>query len=72
MEFCAEKGLCVGNTYFKQEFAIVHRGGKGSRWRGGKEHDRSGTGEESYAALYAGYEGSERNGMRPLRSCCTV
>ena len=33
---------------------------------GGKEHDRSGAGEEGYAALCVGYEDSERNGMRPL------
>ena len=34
------KGDCVGNTYFK------HRGLHGYRWIGGKEHDRSGAGEE--------------------------
>ena len=29
VEFCAERGLCAGNTYFK------HKGGKGSKmeWR---------------------------------------
>ena len=72
VEFCAERGLCVGNTYFENKslykYAWVARGQDG-----GKEHDRSGTGEEGYAAFCAGCEGSERNGMRHLRSsCCTV
>ena len=31
----------------------VHKGGKGSRWSGGKEHDKSGAGEEGYAAVCA-------------------
>ena len=39
MEFCAEGELCVGNTYFE------HKSGKGRRGRG-KEHVRSGAGEE--------------------------
>ena len=30
----------------------------------------SGAGEKGYAVLYAGCEGSERNGMRPHRSQC--
>ena len=37
---------------------------------GGKEYDRSGVGEEGYAALFAGCEGNERNGTRPIRSPC--
>ena len=48
----------------------MHKGGKGSRRSGGKEHDRSGAGEEGYAAIYEGCEGSERNGMGPIRSPC--
>ena len=38
------------------------------RRSGGKKHDRSGDGEESYTALCVGCEGSERNGTMPLRS----
>ena len=34
---------------------------------GSKEYDSSGTGEEEYAELCAGCEGSERNGTRTLR-----
>ena len=37
---------------------------------GGKEHDRSAAGEDGYAGLSAGCEGSERNGTRPIRSPC--
>ena len=48
----------------------VYNGGKRSRLSGGKEHDRSGAGKEGYAEICAGCEGSERNGMRPLRSPC--
>ena len=36
------------------------------------EYDRSGAVEEGYTALCAGREGSERSGMRHLKSCCTV
>ena len=47
--------------------------GKVSRWSGDKEHDRSSDGEEGYAAMCAGCDGSERDGMRHLRPpCCTV
>ena len=59
------KGGCAWVTH-----TLSTRGGKGPRWSEGKEHDRSGAGEEGYTA---GCEGSERNGTRPLRSsCCTV
>ena len=38
-----------------------------------KEYDRSSAGEEGYAAICAGCEGGERDGMRPFRPpCCTV
>ena len=60
VEFCEERGLCEGYTYFK------HKTGKGARRSGGKEHNRSSAGEEGYAAICAGCEGGERNGMRPL------
>ena len=30
VKFCAERGLCVGNTYFE------HKGVNGPRWCGGK------------------------------------
>ena len=33
------------------------------RWSGGNEHDRSGTGEERYAALCAECESSKRSGL---------
>ena len=42
---------------------IVYKGGKGPRWSGGKEHDRSGAGNEGYPALCVGCEGSVRNVM---------
>ena len=52
---------------------VTHTLGKGPRSSGGKEHNKSGASEHGYAALCAGCEGSERNGMRPLRSpCCTL
>ena len=31
VEFCAERGLRIGNTYFKHDFTYVHKGDKGSR-----------------------------------------
>ena len=31
-----------------------------------------GDGEKGYAALSAGWKGSERNGVRPLRLYCTA
>ena len=68
--FCPERGLCVGNTYFNHR---IHKGGKGTRQSGGKEHDKSLTGEEGYAAICAGCDGGEGNGTIPLRSLyCTV
>ena len=62
MEFCAETGLCVGNTYFKYKgLQLVHKGGKRPRWSGGKEHDRSGTGKEDM--LHFVYDVSAVRGM---------
>ena len=47
VEFCAERGLCVDNTYFKHSSLHKYtRGGNRSRWSGSKERDRSGAGEE--------------------------
>ena len=38
-----------------------------------KKHDRSGAGEEGYAAIYIGCDGGERDGMWPFRLlCCAV
>ena len=72
MEFCAERGLCVGNTYLSTEVWINTQGWQGSRRSGGKEHGRSVAGEKGYAALCTGCVGGERNGMRPFRPpCCT-
>ena len=74
MKFCAERELRVDNTYFERSSLHKYtRGGKNSRRSGGKEHDRSGASEEGYVALCAGWEGSGRNGTRPLGSpCCTM
>ena len=37
------------------------------------EYDRSSAGEEEYAVICERFEGSEKNGMRPIRlPCCTV
>ena len=70
LEFCAERGLCMGNTYFKHRSWISTQGWQGAKTDGDKEHDRSGAGEEGYASLYAGCEGIERNGSRSFRSPC--
>ena len=71
VEFCDERGLCVGNIYF--EHKNLHKGGKGPRWSGGKEHERSSAGEERYAAFCTEYESSEGNGVGHFGSlCCTV
>ena len=43
MEFSSERELCVGNAH---KFSQVNKVGKGSRWIGGREFDRSGAGEE--------------------------
>ena len=50
----------------EERWSFVHKSGKGSRGSGDKEHDRSSAGEERYG-ICAGCEGSERDGMRPLR-----
>ena len=45
----------MANTYFKHRSLHNYtRGGKGVTRSGGKEHDRSGAGEEGYAAICAG------------------
>ena len=46
VEFCAERGLCVGNAYFKHRSLHKYKSGKRSRRNGSKEHDRSSPGEE--------------------------
>ena len=63
--FCAERGLGVGDTYFKYISFLKY-----TREPKGQEHNRSGADEEGYAVLCAECEGSERNGMRPFRSPC--
>ena len=71
VEFCAERGLCVGNAYFNhkslQNYTRVAREQDSVL---GREHDRSGARDEGYAALSAGCVSSERNGTRSLRSPC--
>ena len=63
----------MGKIYFKHRSLHKYTSGKGARKSGGKEHYRSSTGEEGYAAICAGGEGGERDGMRPLRPpCCTA
>ena len=42
----SERGLCVGNTYFKHR--SLHKYTRGARRNGGKEHDRSSAGEVGY------------------------
>ena len=61
VEFMPEKGLCVGNKYFE------HKGCKGSRWNGGKEHYRFDAGQEECATLFTGCKGSEKHRTSPLR-----
>ena len=71
--FCAKGGLCVGNTCF--EHKNLHKYTRLASDQNGVEvkHDKSGAGEEGYAAFCTGCEGSERNGTRHLRSpYCTV
>ena len=53
------KGDCVWVTCTLSTSVCIST--QGSRRNGGKEHDRSGAGEEGYAALCAGCEGNERN-----------
>ena len=40
------KGDCVGNTYFKHRNLYKYTRVARAIWSGGKEHDRSGAGEE--------------------------
>ena len=73
MEFCAERELCVGNTYFKHR--SLHKYTKVAR-------GEDGIGVKSMVDLVVvkkdilryvqdvGCDGSEKNGMRPLRSLC--
>ena len=71
VEFCAERGLHMGNIYFKHKFYINAVGWLEVKmeWRYG----RIGAGKESYATICARSEDSVRNGKTPLRpSCCTV
>ena len=65
VEFCAERELCVSNTYF--EHKSLHKYTKRPRWSVGKDHDRPGACEEGYSAFCAGCEASERNETRHLR-----
>ena len=71
VDFCAERVLCVGNTYFKHKSLHKYtRVAKGQDIAEVNEHDKSSGGEEGYAELCEGCEGNERNGMRHLRSPC--
>ena len=57
----------MSNTYFEHRSLHKYiRVGRGQYGEGGKEHDKSGAGEEGFPALCAGCEGSERDGTRPL------
>ena len=63
----------MGNTYF--EHKNLHKYTRMARGQDGEEveHNRTGAGEEGYAAFCAGCEGRERNLTMHLRSpCCTV
>ena len=73
MEFCTERGLCVGTIYFK--YKCLHKYTRVARHLGGVEVKslidlvlvKKGM------LLSAGWKGRESNGTRPLRSlCCTV
>ena len=68
VEFCAERGLCMGNTHFKDRG--LHKYTRMTRGRDDVEHDKSGAGEEGYAVICAGCEGSERDGTWPFRPPC--
>ena len=72
LEFCSERGLCVGNTYFKHRSLCKYT--RVARGHGGVEIKsmRSNVGEEGYAAICAGCEGNERDGKRTLRSLCST
>ena len=69
MEFCAEKGLCLGNKYFEhgslQKYTRMARGQDGVEV---KSMIDLGAADKGYASLCSGCEGSERNGTRPLKS----
>ena len=71
-EFCAERGLCVGNIYFKHR--SLRKYTRVARGQGRVE-------VKSMIDLVlmkkdmvcAGCEGGERNGTKPLKPpCCTV
>ena len=65
------KEVCVWVTHTSN--MSLHKYTRMARDQGGmevKKHDRFGVRKERYAMLYAGCEGSERNGTRPLRSPC--
>ena len=74
VEFCAERGLCVGNTYF--EYKSLHKYTGVPRGQDGVEvKDRIDLVlvKRGYGTLCAGCKGSERDGTQPLRPlCCTV
>ena len=74
VEFCAERGLCVGNTYF--EYKSLHKYTGVPRGQDGVEvKDRIDLVlvKRGYGTLCAGCKGSERNRIRLLRSPrCTV
>ena len=63
VEFFAERGLCVCNTYFEHnslhKYTMVAKGQDGVEV---KSMIDLVLGEEGYAAFCAGCEGSERNG----------
>ena len=71
VEFCTTRGICLNNTYIKHR--SLHKYTRVAGKSGSKEHDKSIADEEGYAAICAGYEDGEKDGMRPLRPlCCTV
>ena len=65
MEFCAERGLYVGNTYFKHR--SLHKYARGQNGVETESMIDLVLVKRGYAVICAGYEGCERNGMRPLR-----
>ena len=57
----------------RRKFALIQKSGRGSRWCGDQEHDRSDAGLEGYVAICAGCKGGERDETCYLRPpCCTV
>ena len=75
IDFCSERGLCMGDTYFENKslykYTRMTRGQDGAEVK--NITDLVLVKNDMLYYDSGGCEGSEMNGMRPLRSpCCAV